>query len=94
MSEGAAILIIKLDDLLNIPHNPDYIFLLDGVMLSLSIKYIGHPTELLRILGDVPFPLPLGNFEDLIIFFIGGKGEFSILLDVLHIIPCLFYSFP
>ena len=53
-SEGLTILMVKLGVLINVPGNLDSILVLDTVSLSLGIKYLGHPNELLGIISEAP----------------------------------------
>ena len=76
------IIIIKLYDPLNIMPNLDSILPLDIVLLSMGRKYIGHLNEFLGIIGETPFPIPHGRVEDLIVSYIGEKGEFSYYLII------------
>ena len=92
LTYGVTILMIKLDGLLKIPRNFEFILVIDIVPLSLGITDIEHPNKLLGILGQVPFPLPLGSVKELIISCIGYKGEFVIFFDGMHSLPCLLSS--
>ena len=94
MSEGVAILMIKLNVLLRITVNHDSIFVLDVVTISMGIKDLVHHIELLGNFCELPFPPPLGMIEDIIIFFIGGNGEVVILIYGPHRLTCIFSSFP
>ena len=84
----------KLDDLFNIPGKIDSILVLYIVTLSMGRKDLGNTYELLGVIGEAPLPFPLGHVKDLMISFIGGKGEFVIFFDGMHRLSCLFTSYP
>ena len=67
LPEGVTIIIIKLDGLLKILWHLDSILLIDGVLLSIGSRDLGHPNELLGVLVEEPFQPTLGRFEYLII---------------------------
>ena len=51
-----------------------------GLPLSIGRKDLGHYETFLGIIGYMPFPIPLGSVENLIISFWGIKGELLIFL--------------
>ena len=63
------------------------------MLLSIRIKYIGHPDEILGFLGKSNFPLPIVGVEGLIISFVGIKYDIFILIGGIKRLPCLFYNF-
>ena len=98
LREDVTILLVKVDVLLDISWHLDPILIFDGVPLSLEIKFIEHTDKLLRNLGYIPFPIPLGHVEDIIISFIGVKGEIFLYIDLLHrilsLFPIIIWYFP
>ena len=65
----------KLDGFLDIFCHLESIPLFDGVYTSMVIKYLGHTYELIRVLGEAPFPIPFGWVEYPIISCIGLKSD-------------------
>ena len=85
---------IKMYGQLNITSHIDFIILRDVVLLSIGIKYLRHPNDILRIISEATLPFPNGNAEEIIISSIDGKGEFFILLDIMHRLSNIFSSVP
>ena len=57
--------------------------------------YLVHIDELISIIGNAYFSLPLGCVvDDPIDYCIGRNGDIVILPVVIHGIPCLFSSLP
>ena len=92
LSEVFDIILIKIDSSIEKICHLDSILLFYGVYLILEIKYIGHPDELLRIIGGAYFPLPIGFVEEINFSCIGRKCELVILFGGIHMIQCLFSS--
>ena len=63
-------------------------------MLGMGIKDLRHPDQIPRILGEMTFPLLLGNVEGIIISCIFVKVEIIIFIDDFHRLLCLLYSIP
>ena len=93
LPECVTLLMIKLDVLLKIMQNLDPMLVLGVVTLSMGRKYLGNPHAVIGILGDAPFPLPIGIVEESIISYIYGKDKFFILLDSLYRLLCLLSRF-
>ena len=53
-----------------------YMLTFGGMYIILGRKYLGHPYELIRILGETSFPLSVGRIEYPIVFFVGRNIEF------------------
>ena len=51
-----------------------------------------HTYEILRVMCKDNLPLPIRHVEEIIIYCIVSKDDFSAFLDVLHIISCILYS--
>ena len=94
ISEGVTIITIKLDVLLNILGKLDSILAFDILSLSMGNKDLGHPNELLGILGEVPLPFPLVYVKEFIISFISEKGGVFMFFCSMNRLPFICSIFP
>ena len=77
LSEDFAILMIKIDDLLNIPRILYSILIFDRVPLSLGRKYLGYTNEIIGIIGEVALSIPLGGLRRLSYLSYATRVSFS-----------------
>ena len=91
---SVTILLIKLYDLIIILWHLDYVILFYVMPLSMGSRDIVNTDENFSIIGEAPWPLPIGCVEYPIVSHIGKNGDLVIFLDIMHRLLCLFYSIP
>ena len=94
LPEGVVSFLIKMDDLLEISWHLESIILSNGLSLSIGIKDIEHPDEIIRMIGKASCSIPIVHVKYPIVSCICIKDGIVIFIYFIHSILYILSIFP